>query len=153
GRRAGQRLMARADSAEHGQNPAPAGHKWRVFSAICRVPNARCDKLTTQKPIHAISVDLAVIGPWFPPPLAPEHRWGSANVSIISSSLRAGPGAERRPSGLRMVRLFAAALTAATLAACAQQPPVMTGTSRQAAVQPARKVFARHHRVAPAETT
>jgi len=74
-------------------------------------------------------------------------------VSIISSSLRAGAGAERRPSGLRMVRIFAAALTAATLAACAQQPPVMTGTSRQAAVQPARKVFARHHRVVPAEAT
>ncbi len=74
-------------------------------------------------------------------------------MSIISSSSRAGAGAERRPSGLRMVRLFAAALTAATLAACAQQPPVMTGTSRQAAVQPARKVFARHHRVVPAETT
>jgi peptidoglycan lytic transglycosylase len=74
-------------------------------------------------------------------------------VSIISSSLRAGAGAERRPSGLRMARLFAAALTAATLAACAQQPPVMTGTSRQAAVQPARKVFARHHRVVPAEPT
>jgi peptidoglycan lytic transglycosylase len=67
--------------------------------------------------------------------------------------LRAGSGAERRPSGLRMARLFAAALTAATLAACAQQPPVMTGTSRQAAVQPARKVFARHHRVVPAEPT
>jgi len=75
-------------------------------------------------------------------------------VSIISSSLRAGTGAERRPSGLPMVRLFAAALTAAALAACAQQPPVMTGpTGRQAALQPARKVFARHHRVAPAETT
>ncbi len=74
-------------------------------------------------------------------------------MSIISSSLRAGTGAERRPSGLRMVRLFAAALTAATLAACAQQPPVMTGTSRQAAVQPARKMFARHHRVAPAEAS
>ena len=74
-------------------------------------------------------------------------------MSIISSSLYAGTGAERRPSGLRMVRLFAAALTAATLAACAQQPPVMTGTSRQAAVQPARKVFARHHRIPPAEAT
>ena len=60
-------------------------------------------------------------------------------MSIISSSLRAGTGDERRPSGLRMVRLFAAALIAATLAACAQQPPVMTGTGagRQAAVQPA----------------
>jgi len=64
-------------------------------------------------------------------------------VSIISSSLRAGTGAER-PSGLTMVRLFAAALTAAALAACAQQPPVMTGPSRQAAVQPARKMFVRH---------
>jgi hypothetical protein len=31
-----------------------------------------------------------------------------------------------------MVRLFAAALTAAKLAACAQQPLVVTGTSRQA---------------------
>ena len=74
-------------------------------------------------------------------------------MSIISSSLRAGTGAERRPSGLRMVRLFAAALTAATLAACAQQPPVMTGTGagRQAALQPARKVFARHHRIPAAE--
>ena len=72
-------------------------------------------------------------------------------MSIINSSLCAGTGAERRPSGLAMVRLFAAALTAATLAACAQQPPVMTGASRQAALQPARKVFARHHRIPPAE--
>lgn len=72
-------------------------------------------------------------------------------MSIINSSLGAGTGAERRPSGLRMVRLFAAALTAATLAACAQQPPVMTGPGRQAAVQPARKVFARHHHRSPSE--
>jgi rare lipoprotein A len=76
-------------------------------------------------------------------------------VSIIRSSLRAATGAERRPSGFALVRLLAAALTAAALAACAQQPPVMTGTgaSRQAAVHPARKVFARHHRSAPAERT
>ena len=73
-------------------------------------------------------------------------------MSNISSSLRAGTGAERRPSGLVMVRLFAAALTAAALAACAQQPPVMTGTGRQAALQqPTRKMFARHHRIPPAE--
>ena len=71
-------------------------------------------------------------------------------MSIISSSLRVGTGAERRPSGLAMVRLFAAALTAAALAACAQQPPVMTGTSRQAALQPTRKMVARH-RIPPAE--
>ena len=74
-------------------------------------------------------------------------------MSIISSSLRAGTGAEGRPSGLRMVRLFAAALTAATLAACAQRPPVMTGTGagRQAALQPARKMFARRHHTPSAE--
>jgi rare lipoprotein A len=71
-------------------------------------------------------------------------------VSIINSSLCAGTGAERRPSGLAMVRLFAAALTAAALAACAQQPPVLTGTSRQAALQPTRKMVARH-RIPPAE--
>ena len=75
-------------------------------------------------------------------------------MSIISSSLRAGTGAERRPSGLRMVRLFAAALTAATLAACAQQPPVVTGggAGRQAALHPARKMIARH-RIPSAERT
>src|SRR5215831_16994425 len=78
--------------------------------------NARCDKLTTQKPIHLTAVDLAVIGPWFPPPLAAGHRWGSANVSIISSSLRAG-----------------------------------TGADRQAALQPARKMFARRHHTPSAE--
>jgi rare lipoprotein A len=74
-------------------------------------------------------------------------------VSIINSSLRTGTGVERRPSGLSIVRFFAAALTAATLAACAQQPPMMTGTSRQAALQPARKVFARHHRNPSEERT
>ena len=73
-------------------------------------------------------------------------------MSIINSSLRAGTGAERRPSGLAMVRLFAAALTAATLAACAQQPPVVTGPSRQAALHPARKMIARH-RMPAAERT
>ncbi len=73
-------------------------------------------------------------------------------MSIISSSLRAGTGAERRPSGLPMVRLFAAALTAATLAACAQQPPVVTGAGRQAALHPARKMIARH-RIPSAERT
>jgi rare lipoprotein A len=73
-------------------------------------------------------------------------------VSISSLSLRAGTGAERRPSGLAMVRLFAAALTAATLAACAQQPPVVSGAGRQAALQPARKMIARH-RIPSAEKT
>jgi rare lipoprotein A len=42
------------------------------------------------------------------------------------------------------LRLFFAALTAAMLAACAQQPPVMPGASRQAALEPSRKVAVRH---------
>src|SRR3989442_15263536 len=33
------------------------------------LPRCRCGKLTTQETIHVIDADLAVIGPWFPPPL------------------------------------------------------------------------------------
>src|SRR5262249_22665474 len=36
------------------------------------------------------------------------------------------------------------ARSAAALAACAQQPPVMPGASRQAALEPSRKMVARH---------
>jgi rare lipoprotein A len=73
-------------------------------------------------------------------------------VSSISSFSRAGIGANRigqpRPasSGVRgALRLLAAALTAATLAACAQQPPVVTGASHQAVQEPTRRSVARHH--------
>jgi rare lipoprotein A len=74
-------------------------------------------------------------------------------MSSISSSWRAGSGATRiycRPkvsfSGTRgALRLLAAALTAAALAACAQQPPVVTGASYPASQEGARKAVARHH--------
>jgi peptidoglycan lytic transglycosylase len=62
-------------------------------------------------------------------------------VSSISSS---GAGTGAKPSCSGALRLFAVALTAATLAACAQQPPVVTGASRQAAFEPTRKAVARH---------
>jgi rare lipoprotein A len=65
-------------------------------------------------------------------------------VSSISSSSCAGIGAKYQPSVPGTLRLFFAALTAAMLAACAQQPPVMPGASRQAALEPSRKVVARH---------
>jgi rare lipoprotein A len=42
------------------------------------------------------------------------------------------------------LRLLAAALTAAALAACAQQPPVMTSVSRPAVQEPARRAVAKH---------
>jgi rare lipoprotein A len=61
-------------------------------------------------------------------------------VSSISSS-GAGIGAKALSSGA--LRLLAAALSAAALAACAQQPMV-TGASRQAALEPTRKAVARH---------
>jgi len=64
------------------------------------------------------------------------------NVSSINSSSCAGIGA--KPSWSGALRVFAVALTAATLAACAQQPPVMTGGGRQAALEPSRKAVARH---------
>jgi peptidoglycan lytic transglycosylase len=66
-------------------------------------------------------------------------------VSSISSSSCAGIGAKCQSlSAMGPLRVFAAALTAATLAACAQQPPVIPGSSRQAALEPSRKVVARH---------
>lgn len=67
-------------------------------------------------------------------------------MSSISSSSRAGIGAKCQSSASLpgALRLFFAALTAAMLAACAQQPPVMPGASRQAALEPNRKVVARH---------
>jgi rare lipoprotein A len=63
------------------------------------------------------------------------------DVSSISSS-GAGIGAKALSSGA--LRLLAVALAAAALAACAQQPPVMTGASRQGALEPTRKAVARH---------
>jgi rare lipoprotein A len=48
------------------------------------------------------------------------------------------------------LRLLAAALTAAALAACAQQPPVMT-SSRPAVQEGARKAVARHRMPAASE--
>jgi rare lipoprotein A len=67
-------------------------------------------------------------------------------VLLISSSSRAGIGAKHRPSpsAIGTLRVLAAAITAATLAACAQQPPMVSGTSRQAAFEPSRKAVARH---------
>jgi len=65
-------------------------------------------------------------------------------VSSISSSSCAGIGAKYQSSVPGTLRLFFAALTAAMLAACAQQPPVMPGASRQAALEPSRKMVARH---------
>jgi rare lipoprotein A len=72
-------------------------------------------------------------------------------VLLISSSSRAGIGAKYRLSASAMgpLRVLAAAITAATLAACAQQPPMVSGTSRQAAFEPSRKAVARH-RMPPA---
>ena len=73
-------------------------------------------------------------------------------MSSINSTWRAGSGAHRfccRPrrvssSGMAVaLRLLAMALTAAALAACAQQPPVMT-SSRPAVQEGARKTVARH---------
>lgn len=63
-------------------------------------------------------------------------------MSSINSSSRAGIGAKPASSGA--LRLIAAALSAAALAACAQQPPVMSGASRHAALEPTRKAVAKH---------
>ena len=64
-------------------------------------------------------------------------------MSSINSSWRAG-SAHRIGCGPRLaLRLLAAGLTAAALAACAQQPPVMT-SSRPAVQEGARKAVARH---------
>ena len=80
-------------------------------------------------------------------------------MSSISSSWRAGSGAHRFGCGPRKVsssatgvalRLLAAGLTAAALAACAQQPPVMT-SSRPAVQEGARKTVARHRLPAASE--
>ena len=67
-------------------------------------------------------------------------------MSSISSSSRAGIGAKCESSAFLpgALRIFFGALTAAMLAACAQQPPVMPGASRQAALEPSRKMVARH---------
>jgi rare lipoprotein A len=73
-------------------------------------------------------------------------------VSSINNTWRAGSGAHRfccHPrkvsfSGMPVaLRLLAAALTAAALAACAQRPPVMT-SSRPAVQESAGKAVARH---------
>ena len=73
-------------------------------------------------------------------------------MSSINSTWRAGSGAHRfccRPRKVSSsaipvaLRLLAAGLTAAALAACAQQPPVMT-SSRPAVQEGARKAVARH---------
>jgi rare lipoprotein A len=81
-------------------------------------------------------------------------------MSSINSSWRAG-GAHRIGCGPRKVsssgarlalRLLAAGLTAAALAACAQQPPPMvTNVSRPAAQEGARKAVARHRMPAASE--
>ena len=42
------------------------------------------------------------------------------------------------------LRLLAVAVTAGMLAACAQQPAMVTGAGRQAALEPTRKAVARH---------
>jgi rare lipoprotein A len=82
-------------------------------------------------------------------------------MSSISSSWRAGSGAHRIGCGPRKVsssgprvalRLVAAGLTAAALAACAQQPPpVVTNVSRPAAQEGARKALVRHRVPAASE--
>jgi rare lipoprotein A len=82
-------------------------------------------------------------------------------MSSISSSWRAGSGANRFGCGPRKVsssatgvalRLLAAGLTAAALAACAQQPPpMMSNVSRPAAHEGARKAVARHRMPAASE--
>jgi rare lipoprotein A len=82
-------------------------------------------------------------------------------MSSISSFWRAGSGAHRFGCGPRKVsssgmgvalRLLAAGLTAAALAACAQQPPpMMTNVSRPAAHEGARKAVARHRMLAASE--
>jgi rare lipoprotein A len=82
-------------------------------------------------------------------------------MSSINSSWRAGSGAHRFGCGPRKVsssgmgialRLLAAGLTAAALAACAQQPPpVMSNVSRPAAQEGARKAVARHRMPAASE--
>jgi rare lipoprotein A len=82
-------------------------------------------------------------------------------MSSINSSWRAGSGAHRFGCGPRTVsssgtgvalRLLAAGLTAAALAACAQQPPpMMSNVSRPAAQEGARKAVARHRMPAASE--
>ena len=81
-------------------------------------------------------------------------------MSSIDSSWRAG-GAHRIGCGPRKVsssgprlalRLLAAGLTAAALAACAQQqPPMVTNVNRPAAQDGARKAVARHRAPAASE--
>src|SRR5262249_34903593 len=115
-------------------------------------PRRVCGKLTTPGRNHVTPANLAVIGPWFAPPVRVGHLGGVRNVSSINSIWRAGSGAHRfccRPrkvssSGMPVaLRWLAAALPAAARAACAQQPPVMT-SSRPAVQEGARKTVARH---------
>jgi len=49
------------------------------------------------------------------------------------------------------LRLFAVAVTTGLLAACAQQPAMVTNPGRQAALEPARKTVARHRAPAVSE--
>ena len=91
-----------------------------------------------------------------PSPGARDFRWGSANVSSISRFCCISTSAnqivlrapESSPAAVRRVlHLFAAALTAATLAACAQGPmvsdqPAARTTSRYASLGTDRKAAA-----------
>jgi len=72
-------------------------------------------------------------------------------VSSISSSSRAGMRGRPAFPMRGTLRLFAMALTAGMLAACAQQAAVVTSPSRQAAVEPARHKVARHRAPAASE--
>src|SRR5262249_2535069 len=126
----------------------------------CDARRGVCGKLTTPRRNLVIPTNLAVIGPWFAPPVRVGHRVGGVRMSSINSSWRAG-GADRFSCHPRKVsscgprlalRLLAAALTAAALAACAQQPPPMvTHVSRPAAQEGARKAVARHRAPAASE--
>ena len=91
-----------------------------------------------------------------PSPGARDFRWGSANVSSISRFCCISTSANRivlrapegSPAAVKPVlHLFAAALTAATLAACAQGPmvsdqPAARATSRYASLGTDRKTAA-----------
>src|SRR5712691_3324196 len=113
-----------------------------------------------------MAMGLAVIRPWLGSHYRVRYRWGLANMSSIKcdGSSCGGIGVRRIPdvpsvssAGLRAaVRSLAVALTAATLAACAQSSVVTNKSAslapgRQASPEPVRKASVIAHRAVAAK--